>query len=287
MIRSSAFVKAGVIVVSAALHVGLVVAFYEQPSVEIAVGTTGAINAQLGNSFADLVQGKQTPQIPAPALAAEMLPPAETAPSKSTQVTRPTETQPSPPAQMTTAIVAVPLATTAPTLPTLTPQTPTAQPETLAPVELETVTATTESAVETSRRPVARPQRPVQPPPGNSQQDAVAGSATGNTSATAPQQSGNTGQAATAGNAAASNYPGEVMQRITRIGRPRVRASGIAVVRFSIAANGGLAGVSIVQSSGSARLDRAAMQVIQRAAPFPPPPPGAKRSFSIRIEGRG
>ncbi|MDX8354809.1 TonB family protein [Cognatiyoonia sp. IB215182] len=276
MIRSSAFVKAGVIFVSAALHIGLMAAFYEEQTVEIAGGATGAINARLGNSFADLVQGTQAPQTPDPALVAETPPLAEAAPVTPTQTVAPT----------TSAIAAVPLSATAPTIPTLTPQ-PTAQPETLTPAAPETVTATTESAVETSQRPVARPERPVQPPPGNSQQNATAGSATGNTRATAPQQSGNTGQAASAGNAAANNYPGEVMQRITRIGQPRVRASGIAVVRFSISGNGALAGVSIAQSSGSARLDRAAMQVIQRAAPFPPPPPGAQRSFSIRIEGRG
>ncbi|MDX8350714.1 TonB family protein [Cognatiyoonia sp. IB215446] len=277
MIRSSALVKAGVIIVSVALHIGLMAAFYEEQTVEIAGGATGAINARLGNSFADLVQGTQTPQTPDPALVTETPPPAETAPVTSAQSVTPT----------TSAIAAVPLSAMAPTVPTLTPP-PTAQPETQTPTPPETITATTESAVETSQRPVARPERPVQPPPpGNSQQNATAGSATGNTRATAPQQSGNTGQAATAGNAAANNYPGEVMQRITRIGQPRVRASGIAVVRFSISGNGALAGVSIAQSSGSARLDRAAMQVVQRAAPFPPPPPGAQRSFSIRIEGRG
>ncbi|WP_156883657.1 energy transducer TonB family protein, partial [Salipiger mucosus] len=49
---------------------------------------------------------------------------------------------------------------------------------------------------------------------------------------------------------------------------------------------GGLAGVSIARSSGSRRLDRDAMRVIQRAAPFPPPPSGARRSYSIQIVGQ-
>ncbi|MEO0634986.1 MAG: TonB family protein [Pseudomonadota bacterium] len=43
--------------------------------------------------------------------------------------------------------------------------------------------------------------------------------------------------------------------------------------------------MSIRRSSGSAELDRAAIQMIQRAAPFPPPPPGAQRSFNMPIRG--
>ncbi|MEL6992712.1 MAG: hypothetical protein AAGL92_14180, partial [Pseudomonadota bacterium] len=109
MIRSSAFVKAGVIIVSAALHIGLMAAFYEEQTVEIAGGATGAINARLGNSFADLVQGTQAPQTPDPALVAETPPPAETAPVTPTQTVTPT----------TSAIAAVPLSATAPTVPTL------------------------------------------------------------------------------------------------------------------------------------------------------------------------
>lgn len=278
MIRSSAFVKAGVIIVSAALHVGIMTAFYEEQTVEVAGGATGAINARLGNSFADLVQGTQAPQTPDPALVAETPSPAESAPVTPTQTVTPA----------TSALAAVPLSATAPTLSTLMPQTITAQSQTQAPAEPETVTATTESAVETSQRPVARPQKPVQPPPlGNSQQNATAGSDTGNTNATARQQSSTTpGRSSDAGNAAATNYPGEVNRRIRRVGQPRVRDRGLVVVQFAINANGGLASVSVVQSSGSARLDRAAMQVIQRASPFPPPPQGAQRSFRMEIERR-
>ena len=47
-----------------------------------------------------------------------------------------------------------------------------------------------------------------------------------------------------------------------------------------------LAGLSVARSSGSAALDRAALRVVQRAAPFPAPPAGAQRSFSIKIEAR-
>ena len=65
-----------------------------------------------------------------------------------------------------------------------------------------------------------------------------------------------------------------------------MNARGAAVVAFSIAGSGGLSGVSLARSSGSAALDRAAIQVVQRAAPFPAPPAGAQRSYSIQIKAR-
>ena len=60
----------------------------------------------------------------------------------------------------------------------------------------------------------------------------------------------------------------------------------MAVVAFRVASNGGLTSVSIARSSGSSALDQAALRVDQRSAPFPPPPNGARRSFSVQIKGR-
>lgn len=122
-------------------------------------------------------------------------------------------------------------------------------------------------------------------PRGNADRNARAGQASGRDSGTA--RSTGTGQSSeAAGNAAASNYPGEVMARLSRVRRPNVSARGTALVAFSIAGNGGLAGVSVARSSGSPELDRAAVRLVQSAAPFPPPPSGARRSFSISIAGR-
>ncbi len=89
-----------------------------------------------------------------------------------------------------------------------------------------------------------------------------------------------------AGNAAVTNYPGRINRHIAKRGRPSVGVKGRAVIRFTIAANGRLTSASVVRSSGSAKLDRAALQLIRRAAPFPRPPAGAQRSFSIGINGR-
>ncbi|WP_428515427.1 TonB family protein [Roseovarius sp.] len=139
------------------------------------------------------------------------------------------------------------------------------------------------------KRTEPKPQRTTQSQPkpqpkGNAQQTARAGSATGSQTQTRSAAQGS-GQSQAAGNAAASNYPGQVMRKISRVPRPRVGSRGTAVVAFRIGGNGGLAGLSIAQSSGSPKLDQAALRMIQRAAPFPPPPAGARTSFSINIKG--
>lgn len=155
-------------------------------------------------------------------------------------------------------------------------------------------------AVTRSVRPPARPEPPVvaakrpdpaRPDParaaprGNADRNARAGDATGAQAVTA-RHSGNAGQVQAAGNAAASNYPGLVMRRLSRAGQPRVNARGAAVVAFVIGDTGRLTSVSLARSSGADALDRAALQLVQGAGPFPAPPAGAQRQFTIQIEGR-
>ncbi len=124
-------------------------------------------------------------------------------------------------------------------------------------------------------------------PRGNAQRNNLKGSDTGISQTAKATSSGQQAVAASqAGNAAASNYPGQVMRRISRLPKPRVNARGTTVVAFSIAAGGRLAGVSIARGSGSASLDQAAVTLIRSAAPFPSPPVGAQRQFSIGIKGR-
>ncbi|MAM25441.1 MAG: hypothetical protein CMG88_03265 [Marinobacter sp.] len=134
-------------------------------------------------------------------------------------------------------------------------------------------------------QPAAKPAPRAKPAPGNSERNARAGEATGQREAVA-RQSGTAGRQQAAGNAAASNYPGLVMRKLSRAGKPRVNARGTAVVAFSIAATGGLSSVSLARSSGSAALDQAALRLVRGAGPFPKPPAGARRSFSIQIKGR-
>ncbi|WP_415918962.1 energy transducer TonB family protein [Tateyamaria sp. SN6-1] len=173
-----------------------------------------------------------------------------------------------------------------------------------SPTDVLTATDQTDPAPIVSRRPALRSKSfeaehapraviaktPARTPPratpkGNTRKQAAsAGSATGTTTATATQQ-GKSGAATDAGNAAASNYPGKVMRRLSRVSRPKVGSRGTAVVSFRVSGAGTIASVSIARSSGSAQLDRAALRVVQRAAPFPAPPAGAQRSFRINIQG--
>jgi protein TonB len=60
-------------------------------------------------------------------------------------------------------------------------------------------------------------------------------------------------------------------------------AQGVVVVTFGVSSDGAAQDTRISQSSGNAALDNAALQTIRRASPFPPPPPGAPRSFSVPI----
>ena len=58
---------------------------------------------------------------------------------------------------------------------------------------------------------------------------------------------------------------------------------GQAVIAFTIDDHGGLATIGVAVSSGNPAVDQAALEMIRRAAPFPPPPPGAQRSFAPAI----
>ncbi len=292
MIRSSSSVMTATVTVSVALHVAALYAFYSDTPVQIEGGAGAVVEARLGNSFADLAAGVMTPAEP-DVTQSESVEQVVPAPVQDTAQHQPVQT----PAELAPVVP--------PAAPQMQPTVPVLR-EALAPTqapapELETIAATEPEPVEVSPRPPERPKpaaarrepvkqtpAPKSQPKGNSKQNASAGSATGSAkqSASAKQSSGQA-RATASGNAAASNYPGKVMRKISRVRRPRVGVRGATLVRFSINGNGGLGAVSVAKSSGSSKLDQAAVQVIRRAAPFPPPPPGAQKSFSIKIEGRG
>ena len=115
-----------------------------------------------------------------------------------------------------------------------------------------------------SLRDAAKPEPVRQSPRGNADRSAQAGSTTGDsTRRAAPANPGST-RSAQAGNAAASAYPGLVMERLSRLRRPSVRAGGTATVAFNIAGSGALASVAVARSSGSASLDAEAVRFVRR-----------------------
>lgn len=109
--------------------------------------------------------------------------------------------------------------------------------------------------------------------------------------ARAAEQAQNEAKAAASNQAEArsgggSNYKGVLYQHLMRFRRPNTIGAGTVMVRLSLNDNGGVQDVGIARSSGSAALDREAMQMVRRANPFPKPPPGAGRNFVFAIEGK-
>ena len=89
-----------------------------------------------------------------------------------------------------------------------------------------------------------------------------------------------------AGNSEAENYAGKVIRHLSRVRRPRAPSAGSARITFTIAADGMIEAIEVTESSGSGRFDREAIKMVERGEPFPEPPPGVNRTFTIEIEGR-
>ncbi|MGH1454978.1 MAG: TonB family protein [Paracoccaceae bacterium] len=303
MITSSNIAKLSALSLALAAHAALGMALVKSEPTLIE-GATGAAEVRLGNAFADMATGTMTAQ---PAKDATPAPqPAMQPATQTAAMVRPV--QPATPGQPIKHQQAAPAPDAVLPL-AAQPATPT---EALKP---ETSTAITGAAPETaavsrSLRPQLRdPERAAEHKPkpkptktakantkakpkpaakatkGNAQRNARAGESTGTKSAKA-KTSGNGGKSKAAGNAAVSNYPGLVMRKLSRAGKPRVNARGSATVAFSIASSGGLSSARIARSSGSAKLDQAALRIVKSAAPYPRPPSGARRSFSVQIKGR-
>lgn len=134
--------------------------------------------------------------------------------------------------------------------------------------------------------PVPKPKpKPKPKPRGNSAQNAVQGTVAGQSPKPGGQASVQSGKAQAQGKAAASNYGGLVVRRIVRNKRT-INIKGTGKVSFSIRPDGSLAGLRISRSSGSGKLDSFFLKTVRRAAPFPPPPPGARTNFGVELHGR-
>ena len=81
-------------------------------------------------------------------------------------------------------------------------------------------------------------------------------------------------------------YRQQLWQRILAA-RPRgVRGAGTVTIRFRIDHSGALVSAAVAGSSGQFMLDRAALQAVRRAAPFPSPPAGmddAALTFTVPL----
>lgn len=279
MIPRSRSVAALCIALAGTLH-AVAAALPTGSSEDVALaGGGGPTISTLGDSFADMAEGASVPEpetTPAEEPAQTPQPPVTETPTAETPMEAPT-----PPVATTAALA--PLPETAQPV----EQVPAPVPDPVARITADTETAAPEKSVRPPTRPeptrhaAATPQQP-----GNADRSARAGNATGQETARAQQGAQSQRAGAQPGNAAAENYPGQVTRHIQRTRRERVNIRGSAQVSFTIASNGTLATLGIARSSGSERLDQIALQQIRRAAPFPPPPAGAKRNFTLRIDSR-
>lgn len=304
MTRSPVSAKLAALALAVAVH-GAAAFSLAGPVPVTLEGASGTAELRLGTAFQDMAAGT---------LAAE--PPA-TAPHQTATVRQPAKVLPEKPdRQRALDSMAEPAAESRPaeTLAALSPDIASRPAPKPAPLSAEAsqavakpdrsksrVTATdpASAAIDRSVRPKLRssamakdreskpnqPRQQAHSNPGNAPTNARAGEASGKQTATA-RQSGDTGRQRTAGNAAASNYAGLVMRQLSRAGKPRVNARGSAMIAFTIGGNGGVASVSVVQSSGSAALDQAALRLVRGAGPFPKPPDRARRSFTVQVKGR-
>lgn len=106
--------------------------------------------------------------------------------------------------------------------------------------------------------------------------------------ASASASAATTGSKAKKGGAVSpAAYAKSVMKKVRSTKKKTVSgANGTAVVNFTIAADGSLAGVSLAQSSGNAALDKIALDHIRRSAPFPAPPEGVKPTYAWTFVGK-
>lgn len=269
MIASSRWVMALALAVSAAGLLAVSAAFLAPISVSQTEGGGDLVPAQLGGSFAELSAGVARP-----------------AAKVAAQTAKPPVPQPA-----TQAVAAprapVQTATTAPPMPAQTGAPPLVRAENPAPAPAVSPSAAVSAAAPRPPQALRSNGPPVtRHKAGNAKQSVRKGSASGTVTGTGKPASKRQTPKPKAGNAAATNYPGVVMAHLAAARKPRLRTKGAAVVRFTLAADGRLAGVAIAKTSGSGRFDQAALWMVQSAAPFPRPPQGATRSFSVRIKGQ-
>lgn len=254
--------------------------------------------AMLGNSFVDMVEGTMTPV--ATPETAKTVDDNEAVEPPSAEISQ--RLTPSKPTQMT-PVVAENLIN--PVVPVLT-----ATPDTLAPITpvapLKTITSVAPpkpAPPKPAAKPVVKPRpvkpaaararattaraKPATPKPQGGAQSTRKGQSDGSTAGKTAASGQGAAKTRVAGNAAVSKYPGLVMRKISRTRKQRAGARGKATVAFKVSSSGAATSVRIIRSSGSAKIDQIALRHIQRASPFPRPPKGARRSFSVVFVSKG
>ncbi|MBY5898867.1 TonB family protein [Rhizobium leguminosarum] len=112
---------------------------------------------------------------------------------------------------------------------------------------------------------------------GSDREDSTRGMVNGQDGPQTDGTSTTTGGTDGMGSAAVANYPGKIQKRIRRAVRVpdeyKNKSGGMTVrIQLTINGTGRVASVSVARSSGIAELDKAVLDGVRRAAPFPPLP---------------
>lgn len=271
MIPKSRAIAASAIVLAAATHGLALHDFSPQTATQIEGG--GAVEtAALGTSFKDFTAGTI---VSAPATARK----TTVEPDQSIKHANP---------EVQTAKTAKPIAKQAAPSATGALKATVSQ-KTIQPEVIQARQPETEPEHKPATLPVQNPEleeREVAQPAakaGNAERTRKKGNTTGEAAKgeAAPEKTSRTASAQ--GNADASNYAGKVKRKILRARRKSVNIGGSVLVTFRIADGGELLSANIARSSGSKRLDQIALSQVRAAAPFPTPPPRARREYTIEI----
>jgi protein TonB len=163
------------------------------------------------------------------------------------------------------------------------PEPKVAKPEKPKPAKAKPAKAKTDTKAKQKAERTAKAAKTRAGLKGSNQADARRGDADGAADGRSAARSNGARKSTAAGNAAVSNYPGKIVSKLRRALRypPAAKRQGLrgeVQVAFTVSAGGGIGGVRVVRSSGSPILDRAAVDTVRRAAPFPAIPAGAGRS---------
>ncbi|MFN4155158.1 MAG: TonB family protein [Paracoccaceae bacterium] len=285
---------------SGALHAAGAIAIAPHDDFAVEGGATATV-ALLGEAFEDLAQGAQ----PVEPSEATPVPPLTAQPVTAGALPVAPEMAATPAPALSLPVSDIADLTALPPTEPATPVPPDLAAQVMASVATPTPATTVEAEPvepdaappETSPRPRARA-RAEQPekrrvekrpaaPAGNAGRNARKGAQSGQETATAAAAGTARAQGnPQAGNAARSSYPGLVLRQIERTRKPAHATRGTVVVAFRVAASGALASARVARSTGDPSLERAALDHIRRAAPFPPPPAGAETDFRFEFIGR-
>ena len=123
---------------------------------------------------------------------------------------------------------------------------------------------------------------------GKSRANAVQGAGGAADQVASQGSSENQGRSTVLGNSDRTNYKGQVQRALQRaMRRVRSRDAGLATVSFVVSKDGSVSSIRISRSSGNPQVDEVALELVRRAAPFPPIPAEEGRptwNFNVPVE---